>query len=114
MAFRPIIFSPLAPQATSGAKATISGTPSVGSVLTASAAGLTSPTYQWQRDGLAISGATGATYTVATADAGHTLTCIVTGSLKSSGYAIPTGATPTKALLFGGQPLLFGGQNLLY
>lgn len=34
--------------------------------------------YQWQRDGAAIGGATGSNYTVEAADIGHALTCVVT------------------------------------
>ena len=36
--------------------------------------------YQWKRDGAAIDGATGATYTTATADVGHAITVAVTGA----------------------------------
>jgi hypothetical protein len=36
--------------------------------------------YQWSRDGSPISGASGAAYTVATADIGHQLTCAVTAT----------------------------------
>lgn len=36
--------------------------------------------YQWRRDGAAISGATGSTYVVEEADAGHTLACEVTAT----------------------------------
>ena len=54
---------------------TITGTPEVGQVLAVTgfaATGNPEPvlTYQWQRNGAAISGATGATYTVTEADAG--------------------------------------------
>jgi hypothetical protein len=37
-------------------------------------------TYQWHRDGAGISGATGSTYAVEEADAGHSLTCEVTAT----------------------------------
>ena len=57
---------------------TISGTASKGQVLTASntladADGLGAISYQWQRDGANISGATGSTYTLGNADVGHTI-----------------------------------------
>ncbi|MGH2873895.1 MAG: beta strand repeat-containing protein [Solirubrobacteraceae bacterium] len=62
----------------------VSGSTTVGSTLTCSTGSWTnSPTsfaYQWNRNGTAISGAASATYTVATADGGTTLTCTVTAS----------------------------------
>ena len=67
---------------------TVSGTATVGSKLTA-APGTWLPSgvklsYQWLRDGVAISGATGSSYTLVAADAGASITVSVTGSL--SGY----------------------------
>ena len=67
---------------------TITGTAKQGSVLTASA-GTWSPspvtlTYQWNRAGVAIAGATKSTYTVTGADAGKALTVTVTGT--KTGY----------------------------
>ena len=60
------------------ASVTISGTASKGQVLTASntladADGLGAISYQWQRDGADIAGATGTTYTLGNADVGHTI-----------------------------------------
>lgn len=77
-------------------KVTLSGTPTVGSTLTASP-GTWGPSpvtlkYQWLRDGAAISGATSKTYRLVSADAGHELSVRVAG-LKS-GY---TGVTRTSA-----------------
>lgn len=74
----------------------ISGTPTVKSTLTASP-GTWGPSpvtlrYQWLRDGVAISGATGKTRTLVTADAGHEISVRVTGS--KSGY---TSVTRTSA-----------------
>jgi peptidoglycan/xylan/chitin deacetylase (PgdA/CDA1 family) len=71
----------------------ISGTPRVGSVLTAnpgtwSPSGLTFA-YQWLRNGTAITGATARTYTPVAADVGTTLTVRVTGT--------PAGGTGTSA-----------------
>ncbi|HUB74762.1 MAG TPA: carboxypeptidase regulatory-like domain-containing protein [Solirubrobacteraceae bacterium] len=62
---------------------TISGTVAVGEVLTCEKgtwSGSPTPSfkYRWLHDGSAISSATGETYTVATADQGHALTCEVT------------------------------------
>ena len=57
---------------------TISGTAQEDQVLTASntladADGLGAISYQWQRDGVNIAGATGTTYTLGNADVGHTI-----------------------------------------
>lgn len=62
---------------------TTGGTEAVGSVLTATAAPVTgtpTPTraWQWKRGGVAISGATSATYTLVEADEGETLTVVQT------------------------------------
>jgi hypothetical protein len=60
----------------------IAGTPTYGQVLTA-VASLTNtetPTYQWKRNGVAISGATGTTYTLVTADIGSTITVTATAT----------------------------------
>ncbi len=74
---------------------TVSGTPKVGSVLTASA-GTWSPSdvtlaYQWLRDGVIVSGATSRTYTLTRDDVGHDLTIAVTGS--KSGYTSRTASS---------------------
>ena len=58
---------------------TISGTPTEDQVLTASntladADGMGAVSYQWYRDGVAIGGATGATYTLGDADVSATIT----------------------------------------
>ena len=58
---------------------TISGTAQENQVLTASntladADGLGTISYQWQRDGGDVAGATGTTYTLGDADVGHTST----------------------------------------
>lgn len=60
----------------------ITGTPKVGEVLTASYVPQTaSPTgFVWYRDGVAISGATSSTYTVTSSDVGHYLTVRVYAS----------------------------------
>ena len=65
---------------------TTGAAPSVGDKLTA----VPSPaqatvTYQWKRDGAAISGATAASYTVAAEDEGHKLSVTVTGTGSYSG-----------------------------
>jgi len=72
-----------------GATPTISGTVAIGNTLTAKP-GTWSPSgvklsYQWLRNGVAISGATGSTHVVVAADVGAMLTVKVTGTL--TGYA---------------------------
>ncbi|MGC4175055.1 hypothetical protein [Demequina sp.] len=81
----------------------ISGTVKVGSTVTASK-GTWSPTpssysYQWYRDGVAISGATKSTYTVSTASAGKKLTVKVTA--KRSGYASQPKTSAAKTVAYG-------------
>lgn len=75
---------------------TISGTATVGSMLTATTGtwtGWPTPTftYQWQRGTSNISGATNSTYTAQSADAGSTLRVVVTGT-NSVGNATGTSA----------------------
>jgi uncharacterized repeat protein (TIGR02543 family) len=70
------------------AKVQVTGSPTPGSTLTASVTGRSPASaqlsYQWYRDGQAISGARSATYTVTNSDTGHWLKAAVTG--KASGY----------------------------
>ena len=61
----------------------IAGDAAVGSTLTAKPGDWDSGmafSYQWKRDGVAIDGATGSTYTTVTADVGHAITVAVTGA----------------------------------
>lgn len=68
--------------------------------FTAAASGFPAPTYQWQKGGAAIAGATNATYTIATtslADAA-TYTCVATnslGSATSNGAVLTVQVPPT-------------------
>ena len=75
---------------------TVSGQARVGRTLTATAGtwSVLSPTlaYQWNRDGVAIANATGATYVVAGADAGADLTVTVTASKSGYGDGSATSA----------------------
>lgn len=66
---------------------TISGSSTIGSTLTAVPGNWDSGvtfTYQWRRSGGDINGATSSTYVTSSADAGYTLSVVVTGS--KSGY----------------------------
>ena len=62
--------------------ASITGTPTYGQVLTAvpNLTNTGTPTYQWKRNGVAISGATGTTYTLVSADIGTTITVTATAT----------------------------------
>ena len=67
------------------ASATITGTATVGQVLTAGATGVTgapapSASYQWNRAGTPISGATSSTYTLVSADYGTVISVTVTAT----------------------------------
>ncbi|MCU0314458.1 MAG: hypothetical protein MUC84_10420 [Solirubrobacteraceae bacterium] len=87
-----VLQPPQAPQNTS--PPSITGTPAAGAALTCDPGTWTgSPalTYQWLRDGQPISGETGATYTLAAADAGHAITCRVR-AVNASGEAQATSA----------------------
>ena len=75
---------------------TISGTPAIGQTLQASVGGWTGSDltyqFQWLRDGVAIPGATAATYQVTSADAGHKLSVQV---IASDGTTSITAASQT-------------------
>ncbi|MDO9398989.1 MAG: hypothetical protein Q7T71_20780, partial [Herbiconiux sp.] len=94
---------------------TINGTMITGSTLAATAGtwgpGAVTVTFQWNRDGVAIPGATGATYALTAADAGSSITVTTRGS--KPGYEPATrssAATPTigAAVLEGPQPTITG------
>jgi hypothetical protein len=77
------------PGALTAGTAAVGGTAQVGSVLTATP-GTWSPagvvfSYQWLRDGAAVTGATSSAYTLSAGDAGTSVSVRVTGSL--AGYA---------------------------
>lgn len=82
----------------------ITGTPAPGQTLTAQPGLVLSnaadpepvDAWQWRRDGVAIAGATAATYTITAADGGHTISVTdpsaVTGS-TSAGVSVPSVAS---------------------
>ncbi|MCI2957903.1 S8 family serine peptidase [Agromyces atrinae] len=78
---------------------TISGTPAAGQTLTAEPGtwdvdGLVF-TYQWQRDGAAIDGATSPSYAVTAADEGSSLTVVVTATKEG----LPPGSATSAAVV---------------
>ena len=82
--------------------ASVSGTLTVGSTLTANAPTLSpvpsSQTYQWLRNGVAISGAISNTYTIVSADAGNTLSFSYSASRAGyTSYSTSASATSTVA-----------------
>ena len=86
---------------------TINGTAEVGETLTVQVAAWSPSatfTYQWKRDGVNISGATGSTYVVTLADAGSAISVTVTGTATgvetTSTTSAPTDDVP--ALSFSG------------
>ncbi len=66
--------------------ATITGTPAVGEVLTATlGSNWTATGYQWYADGVVIADATAATFTVTSSEAGKEITVAATGLAFTSG-----------------------------
>jgi len=90
---------------------TISGTAKVDELLTATVPAWTpvvdSTTYQWKRNGVAISGATSLTYRLAPADLGSLVTFSATGTKAGFVNAASTSAAtaPVVAAVFGTQPV---------
>ena len=86
------VSSPLAPR--KAGSVAISGTPAVGQTLSVPA--ITGAAYQWTRGGSPISGAASRTYTTGSADAGTTLTCLITVAgvtLPSASVTVPSAPT---------------------
>ena len=95
---------------------TVTGTPRVGSLLTARPPLVREPVpnfaagdparlaYQWLRDGRAIPGATARTYRLTAADAGRRLSVRVTGTV--TGYEPAVGTSPTTAKVAKATPVV--------
>ena len=84
----------------------VSGTAQVGDALastTGTWTGASSYAYQWAGNGTKIAGATAATYTPVSSDAGHTLTSTVTAT-GSSGTAASATSAPTVAIVAASSP----------
>src|SRR5262249_46458528 len=81
-----------------GGQASISGTARYAHTLGCTQSFANFPTavsFQWERSGAPIAGATGASYKVVGADTGHALTCAVTASnAGGSGAAVSAAVTP--------------------
>lgn len=95
---------------------TISGTETEGKVLTATAAsvsGVPTPTrtWQWERGGVAISGATSSTYTLVSADVGNTLTVVQTETNTEGSDTAESAATGTIAAGYNPVTELFGASE---
>lgn len=88
----------ISPSASAGAVALIVGTAVVGNTLSVVLpSGWATPTsYQWTRDGVAISGATSSTYTQVSADIGHSISCTL-GGLPITATSAKTIASTTSA-----------------
>jgi hypothetical protein len=89
---------PTAPSNT--AAPTVSGTAQVGQTLTASSGSWSGSTpitytYQWQREGTDIAGATGSTYKPVVADVEHTLDVLVTAHNSAGTKSVASGPTAT-------------------
>jgi hypothetical protein len=91
-----IVTVKLGGQSSGGSPVAITGTGTVGSVLTAALqSGWSATGYQWTRGGVNIGGATASTYTVQVADEGLSISCRVTGlSHAATGISIATGSAP--------------------
>jgi hypothetical protein len=85
-----------------GGSISISGAPTVGQVLSVPA--ISGATYQWQRNGSNIAGATSRTYTTVTADGGTTVAVRVTVA----------GVSVTASLAISGTPVTTATQNSAY
>ena len=92
----------------------ISGTTQVGQVLTASAPTVDNAdatiTYQWQRNGVNISGATGQTYRLTTADLGDALDVVATATDPHGGDTAATSAATGTVAAF--TPLTLSNLSL--
>ncbi|MFF2494637.1 hypothetical protein ACFVSL_08175, partial [Agromyces sp. NPDC058064] len=78
---------------------TISGTAAVGSILTAKTGTWTTGTaftYQWYASGAAITGATAPTFTLTGAQAGKTVTVLITGKVGGNTRAVKSSAATAK------------------
>lgn len=80
----------------------ITGTPTVGQTLTSTTGtwtGKPTPVYarQWRRDGVAVSGATAATYLLAVADVDAVITVTVTANSVAGSKAATSAATSAVA-----------------
>lgn len=103
--------------ATTAGTVTIDGTAVVGSTLTADTAGWPSVAplqYQWLANGAPIAGATSATYTVSSGDAGKNLSVVVTEIVKSYELGTVTSAAvnvPAASTSGVGSPANSGGTG---
>jgi hypothetical protein len=110
-----VSLTPNAPHNTSAPVA--SGVGSAGQTLSCSAGSWTGAatlkyTYQWTRDGSAISGATTSAYLVQAADQGHGLACLVTAT-NGAGHATATSNTIAVPIPIPPKPALAPSAKIL-
>jgi hypothetical protein len=89
----------------------ISGTATVGQTLILTSVGdwggyPTSYSYQWQRSGVNISGATSSTYTLVSADAGRVIRCVVTATNTVGSASVNSNVTSAVAAVVPGAPTI--------
>jgi len=89
----------------------VSGTATVGQTLSSTTGtwtGLPTPTftYQWQRAGSNISGATSSTYVLVNADASNTIRCVVTATNTVSAVDANSNSTASVAAIVPGAPTI--------
>jgi hypothetical protein len=94
----------------------ITGTATEGQTLTRTTGtwtGYAPITYatQWRRGGVAISGATGATYVLVSADVGSTITCTVTATNTAGSASATSAATATVGASSDNLDIFFHGQS---
>lgn len=116
----PNISATFGPTVANAVAPTVTGTPAVGRLLTAVAGSWTPSgvgfTYQWLRGGSPISGATSASYTVVTADAGKRLSVKVTavrsGYRRLSLTSVGTATVPVPVVTNTVRPRVTGAVSL--
>lgn len=98
------IFANSQPRVSPGAAPTLSGTPAIGQLITATTSGWpsgTSLSWTWSTNGAPIPGASSASYKPTLSDTGRTITATVTGN--RAGY-FPTSRTSTASPSIAGRP----------
>lgn len=110
-----LLFAQSTPAPVNTVAPAISGIETEGETLTCSTGTWTGPgisySYQWERSGTPIGGATNNTYVLQTADVGETLTCVVTATNEGGEESAESAATGVIAGLGAVASLEFSGTN---